>query len=35
MTQNFPIAITREQFQAIAPLLENARKSTQPRVLDL
>lgn len=31
----YPSDITREQFEAIRPILENARKKTRPRVLDL
>lgn len=33
--KTYPSDITREQFEAIRPLLEAARKQTRPRILDL
>jgi len=32
---SYPSDISREQFEAIRPLLESARKKTKPRTLDL
>ena len=31
----YPSDVSREQFEAIRPLLESARKQTKPRTLDL
>ena len=33
--KTYPSDITREQFEAIRPLLENASKRTKPRTVDL
>ena len=33
--KNYPINITRQQFELIQPALENFRKWTQPRKYDL
>ena len=35
MRKQYPSDITREQFEKIRPILENARKKTHPRTLDL
>ena len=35
MRQNYPSDISREQFQAILPILASARKKTRPRTIDL
>ncbi|MGQ5525697.1 IS5/IS1182 family transposase, partial [Chitinimonas sp. PSY-7] len=35
MRTPYPSDISREQFEAIRPLLENARKKTSPRRVDL
>jgi hypothetical protein len=35
MAHKYPSDITREQFEAVRPLLESARKKTKPREHDL
>ena len=35
MRKNYPSDISREQFERIRPLLEQARKRTKPRTIDL
>ena len=35
MTKSYPSDISREQFEAIKPLLESARRKTSPRRVDL
>ena len=35
MRKTYPSDVTREQFEVIRPLLENARKKTRPREVDL
>ena len=35
MRKEYPSDVTREQFEKIRPLLENARKKTKPRKVDL
>ena len=35
MRKRYPSDITREQFESIKPILENARKKTAPRKVDL
>ena len=35
MEHSYPSDITREQFEIIRPILENARKKTKPRTVDL
>lgn len=35
MIKSYPSNITREQFGKILPILENVRKKTKPRVVDL
>ena len=35
MRKAYPSDISREQFEAVRPLLENARKHTKPREVDL
>lgn len=35
MRQAYPSDISREQFEEIRPLLENVRKTTKPRAVDL
>jgi transposase len=35
MRKRYPSDVSREQFEKIRPLLENARKKTRPRTLDL
>lgn len=35
MRQAYPSDISREQFKVVAPLLEQARKKTRPREVDL
>ena len=35
MRMTYPSDISREQFELIRPLLENARKKTKPRTVDL
>lgn len=35
MRKAYPSDISREQFEKIRPLLENARKKTRPRIIDL
>lgn len=35
MRKTYPSDVTREQFEAIRPLLESVRKKTKPRTVDL
>ena len=35
MRKAYPSDISRKQFEQISPILENARKKTKPRTVDL
>lgn len=35
MNKNYPSNISKEQFEKIRPILENSKKKTKPRILDL
>ena len=35
MRERYPSDISREQFEPILPILESARKTTKPRIIDL